>query len=287
MRIVIKNEYGSFVCCGARDKGTARIQAIEGLGTPEKEISSVTFAGTAGFSFQSTRDTERTITLTADFFAEPREVQKLYRIIYRPVELYIYAGSVRRRISGIIARATEADKIIYHRWQAITLQIICSDPYFHDFDSTLLPIATYEDKLPNVYEAAWYVSLPAVATASYTRRTIQNLGDTVLYPVIYVSDISGLSAEGSYIAVTNKTTGAAVRIERTFSAGDTVTIDIPHRKITSAADGSITTAISDDTVLGDFYLECGENDIEVTSGNPSNVPHAEIRYNNNYAAVVI
>lgn len=174
MRIVIKNEYGSFVCCGARDRGTARIQAIEGLGTPEKEISSVTFAGTAGFSLQSTRDTERTITLTADFFAEPREVQKLYRIIYRPVELYIYAGSVRRRISGIIARATETDKIIYHRWQAITLQIICSDPYFHDFDSTLLPIATYEDMLPNVYETAWYVSLPAVATASYTRRTIKD-----------------------------------------------------------------------------------------------------------------
>lgn len=288
MRIVLKNEHGSFVCCGVRDKGTGRLQAVEGLGTLEKEINSVTFATAAGFSIESTRDMERTITLTADFYADPREVQRLYRIIYNPVEIYIYADGIRRKISGIVARATEADKIIYHRWQAITLQIICPDPYFGDFENTVLPIATHEDKLPNVNDAGtWYISLPTVATVSHASRTIQNFGDVRLYPKICVSGISGLTEDNSYMEITNKANGAKVRLKRAFADDDTVTIDIPRRRILSATDGNITASMSDDTVLGGFCLELGENVIELACSNPSEVPYAEIEYNNKYAAVVI
>lgn len=289
MKIVLKNECGEFEIGGGSNP-KARLLETAGLGLPGKEIQSVTFEEQSGRTTTGSRDVERTITLSIDFFGDVFEMERLYRILHKPVELQFFVGMKRRRISGRCVSSTDIETIIYHRWNKAVLQFVCDDPYFHDFVPIEAAISANEDRFPNVNtDGEWYIQLPAVATVRHSVATITNRGDTILYPVIHLQNNKTVNtlADEYGITLTNATTGKVITLNYDITAGEEVTIDLSKRKIYSSTNGNITNCISDDTVLSDFYLDIGDNVISVDSANISDNIFAVAEYSNNYVAVVI
>ena len=290
MRIALRNEFGSFEM-GGGSHPSARLIEITGLGVPGKENTTIVFEGQPGQTLTESRDMERTITMSFDFYGDERTVQKLYRIIYRPVTIYFYLNNgERRKIVGHCTQSTDITKIIYHKWQSVVLQFICYDPYFHNVTNTVLKIAKPVNKLPNVNEnGEWYVQLPAVATEIDKTVIANNTGQTILYPIIkiYSNKSEDDNPEAYGIVISNKTTGGVITIEYNLSVNEALRVDIPQRKIISNINGDITNYMSDDTVLSSFFLDIGENIITVDNPNPNDKMYAEIEFTNNYMAVVI
>ena len=287
MLIKLQNEFGSFEV-GGGSHPIARLTQITGIGIPAKEDTTITFEGQAGNTLTSVRDTTRTITMSFDFYGDEREVEKLYRIIYRSVTLTFYAGNRRRKIECLCKVATEIEKIIYHRWQKIVLQFLCYDPYFYDVCNIQQPVSMITDQLPNVNEnTEWYMQLPAVATVRSNCTMVKNQGDIDIHPIITLKSNQGISllSEDNYIILRNLTTSKALTINYAMGADEVVKIDLPNRAIISNVNGDITSYISSDTVLGDFILQLGNNEIEIESTN--NDIFAIIEYSNKYISVVI
>lgn len=289
MRIMLKNSNGSFEI-GGGEHSSAHLIACSGLGIPEKETKTVTFSSQAGVTLQSMRDSTRTITITFDFFGNRRVVENLYKIIYAPVEILFFSGSLRRKISGVCIRATEIDSIIYNEWQSITIQFFCAKPYFEDLEKIIVPVEQKEDHFPNLYEnGEWFVNLPAVATTHITEATINNFGAIAVYPIItiYNNAESVSSSDVFGLVIVNASTGAKITLEHNIAMGETIIFDLPRRRITSDINNDITNKISDDTVLGDFTLVPGENIISAENKNKADDITAQIEYINKYAAVIL
>ena len=287
MRIKLQNEIGSFEV-GGGSHPIARITSITGIGIPAKEDKTITFEGQSGSTLTSYRDLDRTITMSFDFYGDEYTVEKLYRIIYNPLTMTFYLNGRRRKIDGICKMATEIENIIYHRWQKIVLQFTCYDPYFKDVSNTRQPISKVTNHLPNINEnTEWYVQLPTVATTRENKGVVINSGNVDVYPIITLQNNQGVSVltDDNYITVRNLTTGKAITINYLMITDEIVTVDLPNRRITSSINGNITNYISSDTVLGDFMLQLGENEIEIESTN--NDIYAVIEYSNKYASVVI
>lgn len=288
MRIVLQNEFGSFEIGGGSHK-KARLLTIEGIGIPAKEDTPIVFEGQAGQTIIGSRDLERVITMSLDFYGDEREVEKLYRIIHKPVDILFFLGNRRRRIKGRCKVATDITSIIYHQWQSVALQFVCDNPYFSDFNDTVKAISANEDQFPNVnLDGEWYIELPAIATLRSSKASIYNYGDVEIYPLITLQNnkVADVLSEESNITLTNLTTGKTITIEYQMSAGENITLDLESRAITSDINGNIVTYISDDTVLSDFYLAVGKNDIVIEASSADNI-FAIAHYSNQYISVVI
>lgn len=289
MRIILQNEYGKFEI-GGGSHSVARLLKYDGLGTVSKSAKKITFVNQPGSVMQSMRDNERTITLSFDFYGNQKKVEDLYNIICHPVNILFVTSRYRRKIQGVITDTTQAINIIYGIWQSIAIQFICNNPYFNDWENTLLPLANIENQFPNLQESdGWFVNLPAVATMIKNSAIITNKGDTILYPILHIRNIStAISSSGEHgIIIKNNTTGKIIEFNHFITSGEIITADIPNRKITSNISGDITKYISDDTVLSDFFLEIGDNEISVESLDIADVLTVDIEYNNNYMAVVL
>ena len=287
MQIKLQNEFGSFEI-GGGSHPIARLIEITGIGIPAKEDKSITFEGQAGSTLTNIRDTTRTITMSFDFYGDEREVEKLYRIIYRAVTMTFYLGNRRRKIDCVCKVATEIEKIIYHKWQKIVLQFFCYDPYFYDVCDTKYPVSKVTDQLPNLNEnTEWYIQLPAIATVRTNYTMVKNQGDIEIHPVITLKSNQEITllSEDNYVVLRNLTTGKVLTLNYAMATNEVIKIDLPNRAITSNVNGDITNYISSDTVLGDFILQLGNNEIEIESTD--NNIFAVIEYSNKYVSVVI
>lgn len=290
MKVVIKNKHGSFEMGGGRHP-TARILNISGMGLPIKEANTVTFAGQPGHTTENTRDLSRTITISCDFSGSQSEIERLYKILYRPVELWFTFGSRRRKITGICINPEDVERIIYQHEYSLVMQFVCDNPYFNDFYNTKIEIFQRADQFPNVLDGeSWYIQLPAIATVRTVAATIHNKGDTDIYPIIHIYNLAATTASdtGKYgIVVTNNTNNAKITLNYDPQPGEEITVDLPKRKIYSNINGVITNKISDDTVLSDFVLDLGENVLSCTNLSGTGDISVIVEYTNNYAMAVI
>ena len=302
MKITLANDFGVFEM-GGGSHPSARVQEIVGIGLPSKEMQSVTFSGQPGITNTGIRDRERTITIKFDFYGDQKDVEKLLRIVYRETDILISSGGRRRKISGICINPEDVEKIIYHRWYAIALQFVCTSPYFSDFYNTKVTIAQRIDQFPTGQgemtneetgetTVKWYIdlSVDAIATKRINTAEITIQGDIPIYPVIRIQNNSvataGVLADYG-IEVVNKTTGCRIFLDYEIAQGEVVTIDLPNRRVVSSKNGNITQHLSDDTILEDFVLELGTNEIEATNENTNEDISVVMEYSNQYAMVVI
>ena len=84
----------------------------------------------------------------------------------------------------------------------------------------------------------------------------------------------------------NITKGKHLALQYEITAGEKITIDIKNREITSDIHRSVLNKITDDTILSDFYLDCGDNELTVANIESGAVA-AVISYENQYKAVMI
>ena len=265
--------------------GKARLIDISGIGVPPKDVTTMVFAGQSGQSITSLRDTERTITMSFDFWASPREIKELLNLIYGYTSLVFHTVLGVFCITGQCRNSTDFERIIYHRWNKIVLQFVCDNPYFEDINKTVYPIASHIDKFPNLFEdGVAKISLPAVATEGFAKASVINRGAVRVYPTIRVTNTSSVTAKS--ITVANHTTGAQIVINCNISPNATVVFDLENRRVL-CRDADITHCIADGTSLGAMYLEVGDNELEVTAHDESIFLASEAVFANRHIAVVI
>ena len=287
MKVSLKNDFGEFVI---GENGIAKLISIDGIGLPQKEVQTVTYAGQAGQKTLSMRDMPRTITITVDFYGDSDTVLRLYKMIYYKVDITIISGGIRRKISGICTNPQDAESIVYQKMYKTALQFVCDDPYFHDLSETKFDLSQRTDKFPNLFEnGKYYITLPAVATERRNTTAVLNKSAVLVYPIIeiYNNTADSVTDTASGIIITNETTGAKITIDRDMKPNEKISADLPNRSIKSNIDGDITMHISDDTVLSNFFLEVGNNEIKVENKNTKQETVSVIRFNNCYEAAVV
>ena len=141
-------------------------------------------------------------------------------------------------------------------------------------------------------DGTWYIDLSvnAIATKRINASEITIQGDVSIYPVIRIQNNSGGTTEllTDYgLEIVNNTTGCRIFLDYKTDPGEVVTIDLPNRRVVSSKNGNIAQHLSDDTILEDFVLELGTNEIEAINYNTNEDISVVMEYSNQYAMVVI
>lgn len=282
MRMVIKSKYGEFEI-GGGNHSSCRLLEIAGLGLPAVDAKTVTFAGAAGYTISSKTDNARTITMSFDFSGTPKKALEIMKILQAECEIFMYFSDCERKIKGICLNPSEVENIIYKQMYKLVLQFECPNPYFEDIDDPSIRLSTRVDMFPTSYEdGRGYITLPAVATVRSSESVIVNSGDVPVHPkftIIANGDMESIILE-------NRTTGAFIKVNYTIVNGEIITIDVKNREITSSIQGNILNKQSDDTIMADFFLAEGENDL-LLANNTSNSIDVIIQFANQYKAVML
>ncbi|MBR6523449.1 MAG: phage tail family protein [Clostridia bacterium] len=282
MEIVIQNKNGRLEIGGGRHP-IAKLIEIAGLGLPTSEPNAIKYAGQPGYKMLGRVDMERTITMSLDFHGIPFDVMKIYRVLQEECELLFFLGGERRKIKGFCLNSSEAENIIYKRMYKIVLQFVCENPYFEDFSDKVINLSTRTDLFPTSFEGGLgYITLPAVATERTATITVNNRGDIDAYPTIIV--VAG--EDSDTLTISNLTTDKSITINKDIVNGEKIVFDIGNRIIKSDLAGSLLNYISDDTIMSEFVLRRGVNELVATNGS-FNLLTGSVAYKNQYKAVVL
>lgn len=276
MIITLKNEYGTFELDGGKN-----LFAAAGLGLPEKNAETVTYEGQPGQFTLSATDSKRVITLSFDIWGGIAEAERLLKIVYSPVNIIVRQGTKRRMTYGRCLNPDEIVRQIRDKLYTVTLQFECDSPYFTDEKENRVTVMHRTDMLPNTEDGGGLkIQLPVIATVRSNEKTVRISGDISIYPIIEIYCKSAQTYADNGIVITCG--GSTITLDYTMLEGETVTVDLPRRRITSSINGLITSCISNDTVLSDFKLMPGNNTVSVQNLNILSEIAVTLKYQNNY-----
>lgn len=265
------------------------VTSINGFGNPAKEFQTAAFSGQPGIVTTSCRDTVRTLTVAGTFNGTPREIQKMYKILYADGTLTAYFHMERRQIKCRCVTTEEFERQGGNLYSFV-LQFQADNPYFTDLADTSVYVFQRRDLVHSPF------TLPCVFTERTSCVCITNQGDKEVFPVLYIAngavqysgDLTGVAmgSGNSGIKIFNRTTGAFIHLKYTPKTDEQITVDLPHRKILLDANTNLTNFISDDTVLSNFYLAVGENNIEVINYATDTPISAILTFRNEYRTAV-
>lgn len=284
MRIRIENKYGSF-SLGGLGKDMFGIKAIEGLGLPDVTLNTVQYAGQAGRETLSVSREYRTITISGDIKGKDKDraIRKAIKILSAPVDVLIYVGNRKRRL---LCRCTSFIPPYGNRFfKEFVLQIECDSPYFSDTNETKEAVYREEKKLPFDY-ASYFGSSEKAISILTNKAVIINGGDVRAEPVIIIQNTGGTAALSGGIIIQNETTGQKITLNYATKQEETVTINIPERKIYSDDGTNLINKLSNDSYLSDFWLEEGANKISVTANSTAETIVAYCSFYNQYLEVM-
>ena len=285
MRLTFKNDIGSITMGGGDHPSVNIIEAI-GFGLPGKEFSNVTYAGQSGHTTTNVRDVARTITLSGTFVGDKKEILKMYNILYSPGVLIYQDKGVKRQIT---CRLTNNDDFKPQGKSGIytfALQFSADDPYFTDTEDLKFDIYKRVDKVTGtIYNST---GEKVVFTERTTEISVINSGVKAVYPVIIVQskELSGIDNTQLEISVErDDLVCAIIKLNCNTPSNDSITFDLPRRRIVSRSQGDITNYISDETILSEFYLLPGNNIVKFDAHDGVGKVTAELMYRNKYAAI--
>lgn len=273
-KIIYQNGRGSIRFFGGDACKNINLVSVEGVGLPTPEYQTVIFANENGVTQAGKRDLPRTVTMSGDVKGGRQERLRMNRVLHEDGELLFLFDGVQRKLNCKCTRPPE----FVHQGGGIfsfTIQFQADYPYFTDFKQVHAPLYKTINNVTDTF------TLPCVFTSRISRTDVLNNGDKYVYPTIYI-EVTGASADAGTLQIINHTTGAQIKINRQFADGETVTVDLKTRRITSGTGGNITNAISDDTVLSAFYLQPGENNIEFISSVSGQTVNAAAVFDNEY-----
>lgn len=285
--MTFENNFGRICLSGGR--GTSfRVTEVEGLGLVAREFNVTNYANQPGQVLISQRDVARTITVSGDVCAQAglkKTLSDMMRILYYPGKLSIFTDIGKRVIDCRCKTVTEP-KYRSREVASLVLQFVCDRPYFTD-EADKQESLFYKQ---NLIRSSF--TLPCPFTERVHRKQVVNRGDVAAEPVITVfndvavSDVGVMSLDFG-LEVVNHTTEQSVLLEYETVPGETVTIDIPNRNITSSIAGDITNRISKNSFLSDFILAPGANDLEVMNYSLGQKISVLVTYQNQYVEAVI
>ena len=263
MVITYTNEHGRIQLNGTGNDNAWCIYEIAGTGFLKKNYTYNAYVGIMGHELNTQTIPSRVITISGDI---PETAQKsmsmsdVIRILNTDGELEILTKNKCRRAKvRTIDFSADEKKSVFKKF---VLQLESDVPYFFGANTVKY----------NIYSREGCLTSPFIlGDAPFSIRTtyadIVNMGDVECEPIIKISKPI-LDDDTEYerpLVIKNETTGTTLTLEHIMSPGETVTIDIPNRKITSDMYGNLLNEISLDTVLMEFVLVPGKNKVSFDS----------------------
>lgn len=277
LKIRFENELGTLEMGGGRHSAM-KIVSLDGLGMPKKEFNTVTYPYEAGSTVLSARDAERTITIGGDIIGGRNEIQRFMNILHRPGELSFYYGKTARRIHAICGEFADPERYGagYNR---AAIQFLCESPYFRDVEDTVTELYTLQDTV-----IGDSFTMPCVFTRKTSVGEINLSGSIDVFPTVEI--VVGRSEIPRFITLESATLGSRIRLDKDFREDEKITLDFERRTIESSADGNILSALSDESVMSDFYLVPGANNLSVNADNNNAGLYVTITYSPLYIEAV-
>ncbi len=290
MKLLFENEVGRLQINGGgrqRYGNGIYLQRIHGLGMPEKEYLTASYVNQPGQTLISEKDSVRLITLSVDLCCQqnaPLELRRLLKIIYMPGVMTLWSGAIKRQI---VCRCTKVEEPVWHGKQiaSFVLQFTCDKPYFTDVVKMQEVLFSRTDLIRGSF------TLPCVFTQRIMRRTLVNRGDVLSEPIITFFGVQqskeAVVEERSGISIVNHTNGKRIELLYEIAEGETVTLDISKRSIRSDRNGNIMFSLGKESYLSDFWLDPGENDVEVIRHSENLNMNVSISCDHRYLEAVI
>ncbi len=265
MVITYKNEHGTIRLNGGGHDRAWGITEITGIGFPKKSFTYNTYAGVYGQELNTVTISSRVITISGDISKGAQDalsMSRAMRILNEDGELTIQTrGKIRRAKVRTLSFETSERKAAF---KTFVLQLESDNPYFFGPSTFFYSVFSRQNLLNSPF------TLPCVFSKRNMRAAAVNGGDADAEPKItIVKPVGSTAVPNDVIVIKNITTGAAVTLNHAVLPGETVTIDIPKRRIVSSISGNLISAISDSTVLSSFILLPGANELSCDSQDTS------------------
>ena len=274
MKLILENEKGKIVLGGGADF-EFRLLSVEGLGLPQKSYTTVESVGTSGHDTVNVHTMSRIITISGDIFIKDNNnTDKFVKVLSQDVWLTVHNGRKKRKI---FTKIKEIE--IYNKkgnYVSFVLQIEGDNPYFTDVESVENYIFRRE------HMVSGNIELPCVFTKRTVGQIVENTGSERTYPVIKIYDMgdNGQNVTEKSIAFVNRDTGESVVFEYETVQGEVITVDFDKRKAESNINGDISGYLALENYLSAFYLQAGENFVDIVNNTEREV--SPVCYHDNY-----
>lgn len=285
IQVIIENQYGRLYMGGSGGPQW-RITEIDGIGLLEKNFSTVTYPGEHGRQTLGYTYGPRTISISGVILnngALQRTLANAIQIFQDTVTVRLQFGERKRKAACHVAVFENNERDVY--LQHFVLQMIADNSFFEDWEDTKIAVYKRENLLKTTF------TLPCVFSKRTNETEILVTGQENSEPIFFientVSSASALAESG--IELTNTLpdgTEQRIFLETTTQDGETITVNIPERTITSNIRGNLLNTLSDDSFLSDFYLVPGTNRVAVTNYNTAEEISVLCQYNNRYLEAV-
>lgn len=274
-KIEYKNEIGKIVFSGG-EGGNVKVMSVSGLGLPAKDYTTIEYASENGITQIGEKDLQRTITISGELVNGTRQDKNyIDNVLHESGELYCFFDDERRKIKCKVVKPPEFSHEGACFW-SFTIQFQADYPYFTDFSETEVTIYSQKNLVTDTF------TLPCVFTERLNHAIILNEGGKYVYPTIKVYAIGEAEKPSNTITISNNTINSAIKINYVMSDSETMTINLKSRTITSDKNGIITDNISDDTILSNFFLVAGKNDVSFSTLDTTQRINAVIVYTPEY-----
>ncbi|MBE7015568.1 MAG: hypothetical protein E7417_01955 [Ruminococcaceae bacterium] len=260
------------------DKKNWRLTAAEGLSLATKSYTAVRYINQPGQTVTSWTDNPRTITLSGDCNLDilGEEVfSKGAGIFDRAGILEVETHLFKRQIGARCIAFEPGEKI--GPFRKYVVQFLCDCPYFEDCD--------YTESV--IYERVPMLSADTVLPAMFSKRvssfSVAYKGAIFSQPIITVSVPEGKGT----IIISNSLTNGKIEVAYDGDLIKKLIIDVENRTITDESGASKLDLMTDDSFFEGFFLESGDNQIEVANSNSATEIFATIKYKVRYKEAVI
>ncbi len=286
MIFLFENDLGELALHAGPYPGTGIfVKYIQGLGFVATEDNVVSYANQPGQVLVSQKEPARVITLSCDVVGRENTAElfrRMIRILRKEGKLTACSGSVRRAIRCRCTHIDEPERRSKSIFSTV-LQFTCDSPYFMDTASQEVTLFERRDLVQGSF------TLPCVFTERVHRCIVYNQGDFRAEPVLrlYNAKTEKTTGESADIVFLNHTTGQKIVLKHLMGTDETVTVDIPNRKVESSTGVNLLSSLSQDSYLSDFWLEQGVNDLEIINYNIGTNISVLLCYDNQYAEAVM
>ena len=277
MKITYNNKFGTVTMSGDGSSHFS-ICDIDGIHLPGKDRTLIHFHNKDGYDESHSFYGQRVITISGDIKSNNyNELKNALNVFSSSGTLTISTdySSYQIWVNDITFKTQKKNNV----YTAYCAQMTCDIPHFYDCSDTL----------SGIYSRTALLTKDTYLPAIFTKRTIggivENNGNVICEPKIIINCLSTSPKEP--ITILNKSTNKQIIINYSFTAGETIVIDIPKRIITSSINGDITSCLDSESYLCDIFLTHGENSMDVVTASDNKNMELSVIYRNLYTGVIM
>ncbi len=261
MLLYYENEIGVIRFGGGNEHWN--ITNYSGLSLAEKSFFTASYAESPGQVTIREKAEARVVTLRGDYAGDGETLSLGMRILNQKGRLTVTDGVKIRRINAYCSHF-EIQKP-NGAYREFVVQFTADDPFFEGAEAVEKALYSREDLVTSHFK------MPCLFTQRIMTSIVDNRGDVASEPVFTIFCNKTFGGGESGILLENETTGAQLKLQYTLQEGETITVDVAGRSITSNAvrednnEGNLIFFMSQDTILKNMYMEPGENRFTVTN----------------------